>query len=166
MSRWKKNVLLGSICAAVLLLGLFIFVERLTSGEWQEKKEAVLAAYSQTMMVKADRVDTFVGTETWRIVFGEDKLQKKMIVWIGEESGIHAEYESSGVTVDSVSDKVTSTVPASRILRVTPGKLADQLVWEVYYEREQESGRKEGFYGYYRFADGELLDTYKLGVKG
>jgi uncharacterized protein YpmB len=165
MSRWKKNVLLGSICLAVLFLGLFIFGERLTSGEWQEKKEAVLAAYSQTMMVKADRVDTFIGTETWRIVFGEDKLQKKMIVWIGEESGIHTEYESDGISMDNVSAKVTATDPAARILRVTPGKLEEQLVWEVYYERDQENGPTEGFYGYYRFADGELLDTYRLGAK-
>ncbi|RAU95543.1 DUF5590 domain-containing protein [Paenibacillus sp. YN15] len=166
MSRWKKNVLLGTVCVIVLLLGLVVYVERLTSGEWQEKKEAVLAAYSQTMLVKADRVDTFVGSETWRIVFGEDKLQKKMIVWIGEESGIHAEYESAGVSMDSVTEKVASADPATRIIRVTPGKLAEELVWEVYYEREQEDGREAGFYDYYRFADGQLLDTYKLGARG
>lgn len=165
MSRWKKNLLLGSICAAMLILGMFIFVERLTSGEWQEKKEAAVTAYSQTMLVKADRVETFVGTETWRIVFGEDKLQKKMIVWIGEESGIHSEYEASGVSAESVSGKVKGIDPAAQIIRVTPGKLAEDFVWEVYYERTLEDGRINGFYDYYRFADGMLLDTYKLGTK-
>lgn len=165
MSRWKRITILAVAGVFLVLLALFLLADRLTSAEWKEKKAAVLTAYEQTMLVKTDRVETFVGEETWRVVFGEDKLQKKMIVWIGEQSGIHSEYEAAGVSRDAVTGKVTETDPEARIIRVTPGKLAADYVWEVYYERSLDNGKTAGFYDYYRFADGTLLDTYRLGAK-
>jgi uncharacterized protein YpmB len=164
--RNKKKLIGGAVLAVfALLLGLYIFADSIIAKEWDDKREAVRRAYKESMLVKADRVEPFVGAEPYIIVFGQDKLGKKMIVWVSETS-IHSEYEADGITADGVTEKVKASAPDTKIMRITPGTLEEDYVWEVYYQRKQEDGKTGSFYEYYRFSDGTYLDTYRLGFNG
>lgn len=160
--RNKKMVIAGVLLfLAAFLTGLFLYFDRIIAGEWDSKRKAVETAYAETMLVKAERVEPFVGAEPYMIVYGEDKIGKKMIVWVSEND-LHAAYETEGVTLEAASGKVTAANPLNMVLRTTPGKLEQDYVWEVYYQREQD-GRTLYFYDYYRFSDGTLIDTFRLG---
>lgn len=164
--RSKKKIIGGALLAVfALLLGLYIFADSIIAKEWDDKKEAVLKAYQESMLVKAERVEPFVGAEPYIIVYGEDKLGKKMIVWVSDTE-THSEYESAGVSSDSVRDKLMAQDPSTDIIRITPGKLENDYVWEAYYERKQADGKTGHFYDYYRFSDGGHIDTYRLGFTG
>lgn len=160
--RSRTKVMAGSLLgAAAILFGLYLFMDTIIAPEWDGKRRAVETAYAETMLAKAERVEPFVGSEPYTIVYGEDKIGHKMIVWVSE-SERHAAYETEGITREAAEAKVIGANPANRILRSTPGKLDEDYVWEVYYERNQD-GVTRYFYDYYRFADGALLDTLRLG---
>ncbi|MNI90116.1 hypothetical protein D3C73_1476060 [compost metagenome] len=114
------------------------------------------------MLAKAEHVEPYVGSQPYMIVYGEDKIGKKMIVWVSEKD-LHEAYETDGAAKAAVVAKVTGADPGNRVIRATPGKLDEDYVWEVYYKREQD-GKTRYFYDYYRFADGGLIDTYRLGT--
>lgn len=157
----KKMMLLAAFLAVIAcMFGTFLFLNTITSGNWQEERDAVKAAFADTMLAKADKVEPFVGHEPYMIVFGEDKIGHKMIVWVSQDER-HAAYESEGISKEAVTAKVTAADSANKVIRATPGKLDAEYVWEVYYERAQEDGVHR-FYDYYRFSDGALLDTLRL----
>ncbi|WP_438445649.1 cell wall elongation regulator TseB-like domain-containing protein [Gorillibacterium sp. sgz5001074] len=160
--RRKKSLLLAAFLAVLTVMaGTYIFMDRIIAGEWDSKKEAVKAAYAETMLVKADRVEPYVGTEPYMIVYGEDKIGNKMIVWVSQHER-YAAYESEGITKQAAVDKVLGAAPEAKVLRATPGKLDQDYVWEIYYQREMD-GKTRYFYDYYRFGDGVLIDTLRLG---
>lgn len=159
----KKSHVWGMAIALILLgIGTFRFIDSVAAGNWDEKQKAVETAYRQTMMAKADKVEPFVGDQPYNIVFGEDKIGKKMIAWISE-TDIHGEYASDGVTEQSVRDKLIKSKPGADIIRITPGKYGNEYCWEVYYTLSK-SGKVGHYYQYYRFSDGEPLDTYNLNL--
>lgn len=162
MSTRKKVIAGVLLLAAALLFGLFLFFDTIIGGQWGEKQDAVERAYKETLLAKAERVEPFVGSQPYTIIYGEDKLGSKMIVWVSE-SELHAAYQNEGISKEAVIEKVTATHPDNKIIRVTPGKLEDTYVWEVYYQREQE-GKTYSYYDYFRFTDGLLMDTFNLGV--
>lgn len=159
--RKKRMVLAAVLAVFTVMIGTFIFFDRVIAGEWNDKRSAVQTAYAETMLAKADRVEPYVGSEPYMIVFGEDKIGNKMIVWVSEKDR-YAAYESEGISKQEAADKVTAADPANKVLRATPGKLDQDYVWEVYYQREQD-GQLRYFYSYYRFSDGALIDTLRLG---
>lgn len=161
--RSKKKVIAGALLAVVIILsGLYIFTDSIISGEWKDKEQAVLRAYKETPLVEALRAESFVGEEPYIIVFGLDKLGKPMIAWVSE-SAVQSKYETEGVSREAVEELVRAGNPEAQIIRITPGVFEEELVWEVYSSREQADGKSGHYYDYYRFADGELLDTYRLG---
>jgi uncharacterized protein YpmB len=160
--RNKKMVIVGVLLfIAAFLTGLFLYFDRIIGGEWDSKRKAVETAYAQTMLAKAERVEPYVGSEPYMIVYGEDKIGKKMIVWVSAND-LHAAYETEGIMLEAAAAKVTAANPANVVLRTTPGKLEQEYVWEVYYQREQD-GQTRYFYDYYRYGDGALIDTFRLG---
>lgn len=159
--RVNRTYVWGAVAALIVLAFLtFRAVDAVISKEWDDKQKAVQTAYRQTMMAKADRVEPFVGERPYQIVYGEDELGQRMIAWIGE-GDVHAAYASEGVSADDIRAKLKQLDPTVEIFRITPGKLADDYVWEAYYKR-MENDAEERYYGYYRFSDGEHIDTYHL----
>lgn len=166
MGKRKKMLVWSALAVLLVAVGLFIFFDSIIAKEWDDKRQAVLRAYQDTMMVKADRVEPFVGDKPYVVVFGEDKLGKKMIVWVGPEQEIEARYQEEGLTEEAVRLAAANTAPGTRIERATPGILDGELVWEVYGQRQRDDGGSTYFYEYYRFSDGAHLDTYRLGTVG
>ncbi|QGQ96832.1 hypothetical protein EHS13_19075 [Paenibacillus psychroresistens] len=161
----KKIIVMGVIVVfALLLFGLAQFFQTIQAGAWSEESEAVDTAYKKTIMAKATKVDTFINDQTFKIVYGEDAVGQKLIVWISDEE-IHTEYVSEGLKDKDLLAQFAQKEPTAKLMRVMPGKFKDKFVWELYYKKPGESGRQTYYYDYIDFKDGFLLDTYNLGDK-
>jgi uncharacterized protein YpmB len=161
----KKIILMGSIVViGLLLFGLSQFFQTIQAGAWSEESQAVDTAYKKTIMAKATKVETFINAQTYKIVYGEDAIGQKLIVWISD-SEIHTEYVSDGLKDKDLRTKFAQKEPTAQLLRILPGKFKDKFVWELYYKKPGVSGRQTYYYDYITFKDGVLLDTYNLGDK-
>jgi uncharacterized protein YpmB len=163
--RTKRIILVGFIALFLLLLfGLSQFFQSIQAGAWSEESQAVDTAYKKTIMTKASKVETFVSTETYKIVYGEDAIGQELIVWISD-SEVHTEYLSDGLKDKDLKTQFALKEPTAKLLRILPGKFKDLYVWELYYKKPGASGRQSYYYDYIQFKDGVLLDTYYLGEK-
>jgi uncharacterized protein YpmB len=161
----KKIVLIGSIAVfSLLLFGLSQFFQTVQAGAWSEERQAVETAYQKTIMTKASKVDTFVGTKEYKIVYGEDAIGQQLIVWLGT-SDIHTEYTADGLQAKDLQMQFAKKEPTAQLLRILPGKMNDKYVWELFYKKQNAAGKINYYYDYLTFKEGTLLDTYDLGVK-
>ncbi len=140
------------------------FFQSIQAGNWAEETQAVDTAYKQTIMAKATKVETFINDQTYKIVYGEDVVGQKLIVWISGEE-IHTEYVADGLDDKELRKQFAQKQPTAKLMRVLPGKFKDRFVWELYYKKPGKSGRTTYYYDYINFKDGLLLDTYNLGDK-
>ncbi len=163
--RSKQFIIIGFLVIFLLvLIGVIQFFQSIQAGAWSEESQAVETAYTKTIMTKANKVDTFVGTEAFKIVYGEDAIGQKLIVWISDQE-IHTEYAADGLQDKLLRTQFASKEPKAKLLRILPGKFKDMYVWELYYKKPNDSGKQIYYYDYIQFKDGLLLDTYNLGEK-
>jgi uncharacterized protein YpmB len=158
--RWLWGFVLG---VALLLFGAYQFYTAIHAAEWSREDAAVWAAYRNTVLAKASRVESFVGDKPYYIVQGEDKLGQSVIVWVGEDE-IHAEYERDGVSGDELLAAWREADPDKQLIRIRPGKIDDVYVWEIFYAKI-DNGKKRYYYDYFRFSDGAPVDTYRLTLR-
>jgi uncharacterized protein YpmB len=129
---------------------------------WDEKAAAVEKAYEKTILAKATKVESFYGDGPLQIVFGEDKLGHKVIVWVSDKDA-HAEMADEAFTEQQVRETMHKKDPSLELLRVMPGIVEGKYVWEVFYKKTLDSGTRY-FYDYYTFQDGTYIDTYRLSL--
>lgn len=157
-----KKIIVGAIAALVLITVALVFFYRTIQGEeWAERAAAKTTVLETTYMRTVDRVESFVGEKPYRIVFGQDADGRKGIAWVNGDTA-HMEYESSGVTEQAVRERVMVQNPANEVLRIVPGVLNNTYLWEALYKRKEEGGGIRYYYGYYRFDNGEELDTWRM----
>jgi uncharacterized protein YpmB len=108
-------------------------------------------------------VDSFYGDEPFQIVYGEDKIGQKVVVWVSGHE-VHTEMAAEGFTEDQVRETMFKKDPGFEILRIMPGKKAGDYVWEVFYKKKDDSGTRY-FYDYYTFSSGTYIDTYRLSLQ-
>lgn len=155
----KTMAILFVILISVLFLIIW-FYNSIESNHWREETRAKEAVLRETDLVKIDRVETFHGEKAMSIVFGENQEGNSMIVWVTKDE-VHPEYTADGVTGQAMKEKVLQEKPNSEILRIVPGTYNGQYAWEVFYKVREKDGKRH-YYDYYRFQDGEWLDTYRL----
>lgn len=144
----------------LVLLLIHFFYQSIQSSQSKELTDAVRQAKAQSALVTSDLVETYIGEKVYWVVSGQDKDGKNMIVWVSKDE-VHAEFAGDGISRTALKQKILQFDPQARIIRITPGRLKEDYVWEVYYQKQGESGKRH-FYGYYNFADGALIDTYRL----
>lgn len=154
----------------IIMLGLFtlFFVIHLIyvflmQEQWDDQESALNTAIKQTDMVNASHAESFSLEQSFMIVYGEDDQERGMIVWIGEDQ-IHSEFTSDGVTKEQIKSKVLDKDSEIEVLRITPGKYKKDWVWEVFYQKQLQNGKRT-YYDYYRFSDGEWLETYTMSLQ-
>jgi uncharacterized protein YpmB len=161
----RTKVIFGAIVIfALLLFGLSQFLEGAQAGEWSDNNQAALTAYQKTIMVKATKVESFIGDQSFKIVYGDDALGQKLIAWISD-SEIHSEYVSDGISDKTLRTQFAQKEPTASLMRILPGKLKNDYVWELFYKKPNEHGKQNYYYDYLNFKDGSLIDTYDLGVQ-
>lgn len=160
--RKRKKIVWGAMLLLLAVMAGFVaFVEIVSAPVREENRAAVLEAYNSTVLMKAIKAERFVGDQPYTVIWGEDKLGRPLLVWVGEDR-IHAEYADHGISRDELKAKVAALYPDITILRMTPGILGEEYIWEVYSKRTGPDGKRHYYYDYFRFSDGEHLETYWL----
>jgi uncharacterized protein YpmB len=162
--RSKKHwIIAGSAVILLLLIVLYQFFSSVHEDQWLVEKDSIETVTSSTYMRQVNRSFAFHGDIPYTIVYGTDPDGRAMIAWVSAE-GVHAEYESDGITEEEARKKVLAQTPDAEILRASPGVYEGVYVWEVFYKRQVEQGIQH-YYDYYRFQDGHYIETYKLAVQ-
>lgn len=159
MKKIVASVIGGLILLGIVLTRFYIAVQ---NDEWTIQAKAAETVTQNTYISQVSRVESFHGELPYTIVFGQDADGKEAVAWVGEEE-LHMEYlgEGGGVTEEVIRNKVKMKSSDIVIERVLPGKLDGEYVWEVFYQRKDEGGKRY-YYDYYRFHDGSEIDTWKL----
>jgi uncharacterized protein YpmB len=162
----KIKITAAVILTAALLLFLgILFFNSVQEKEWQVQREAVQTAYQKTTLTKASKVEKFVGEQAYTIIHGEDKIGKKLIVWVGENQ-IYSQMAADGVTSEQIKAFTLARQPTANIRRMIPGVWNGNLVWEVFYKTAaEETNPDRYYYDYYSFKDGTWMDTYRLSIQ-
>ncbi|HEY0827631.1 MAG TPA: hypothetical protein VGE40_06020, partial [Bacilli bacterium] len=66
-----------------------------------------------------------------------------------------------GISKQQVEVKVLRQEPKADLIRIVPGTLNNDYVWEAFYKKLEKDGTRY-YYTYYKFTDGQHIDTYKL----
>ncbi|WP_281887018.1 DUF5590 domain-containing protein [Paenibacillus sp. YYML68] len=161
---WKWGLSFAAMLVASLLLINWLF-HVISSAEWNTQRAAVQTAYEKTVLVKTHKVERFVGDQAYTVITGEDKVGRRLYVWVGDE-GLRTELAANGLDIEAVKAKVLEKQPRARVLRVTPGIQGDRLIWEVFYKLIPEGQSDEQhFYDYYTFYEGSWIDTWRLTIQ-
>jgi uncharacterized protein YpmB len=151
---------LGLVMLILLLVRFYYGVQH---EHWQEEADAARTATAKADLTKVDSVQTFNGESDYRVVTGTDASGEKVIVWItGDEA--HVEKASAGIAPEQAKAELLKRSPGATLLRAVPGKLRDDYVWELFYKKAEPEGERY-YYDYVKFADGSLIDTWRLSLQ-
>jgi uncharacterized protein YpmB len=160
---WKRVTMIGVFILATLIFVLSRFYMNVQDEHWSDGASAVEIAYQKSILAKATKVEAFYGDKPLKIVYGEDKIGQKVIVWVSDQD-VHTEMASEGFTEEQVRDKMLKKDPDFELLRVMPGLIEGKYVWEVFYKKKLDTGTRY-YYDYYTFQDGTYIDTYRLSLQ-
>jgi uncharacterized protein YpmB len=160
---WKRLTVIGVFVLVALIFVFSRFYMNVQNEHWNEKTQAVETAYEKSILTKATNVESFYGDDPVQIVFGEDKIGQKVIVWVSDKN-VHTEMASEAFTEEQVRETMRKKDPSLELLRVMPGLIESKYVWEVFYKKKDNTGTRY-FYDYYTFQDGTYIDTYRLSLQ-
>ncbi|MFS1512389.1 DUF5590 domain-containing protein [Chengkuizengella sp. SCS-71B] len=146
----------------IIFLFLRWYYLTIQSPHRMELKEALKKAYAETNLIEVKDTDTFIGDEVYTIIYGINEEDEDIIIWLSENN-IHTELVTDGISKKKVKELIINNKPDIELLRVTPAKWTDEWAWEVFYKRNEEKGTRH-YYDFYRFEDGEWLETYTMSV--
>lgn len=159
----KKIAAAVAAALVLLLVGAGFYYRAIQKDHYAQLEEARRAALEQTDMAVIEDMWRFAGDDVCYVAYGTDAEDRALYVWIraGEAAAFPAD---SGIGGDEAAERTKQAAGDADILRVVPGMLDGEPVWEVFYEREEESGVRR-YYDYYRFRDGTLVDTLRLNAE-
>jgi len=163
MRDWKlRHWLLGAgLLVALLTVALFFYYSTVQRPLWDLKKQAVRTALKETPLERAERTELSHSEQAYVIVYGVDAESEAIIVWVSGEGDTHYAYTGNGTDEAQILEKWRSAHPDGELIRIVPSVLRDEYAWEIYYEKKEPRGVRK-YYDYYRFEDGEWLNTYTL----
>jgi uncharacterized protein YpmB len=161
----KRNIVIGIFILATLLFVFNRFYLSVQNKYWNDTTAAVELAYEKSIMTKATKVESFHGDESFHIIFGEDKIGQQLIAWVSEQEEVHTEMVDEAYKEAQLREDMKAKEPDAELLRVLPGKMGDQLVWEVFYKKQEAASGERYYYDYYQFNTGTYIDTWRLSLQ-
>jgi uncharacterized protein YpmB len=159
---WRRVTVIGIFILVTLIFFLSRFYMNVQHEHWADGASAVETAYQKSILAKATKVEAFYGDKPLKIIFGEDKIGQKVIVWVSDND-VHSEMAAEGFTEEQVRSLMLGKDPNFELLRVMPGMIEGKYVWEVFYKKKLDTGTRY-YYDYYNFKDGTYIDTYRLSL--
>jgi uncharacterized protein YpmB len=163
MRRRGRILGFGLFALAALIFMLWRFYYGVQHEHWQDRNQARAAA-AQAGLVRIDDVQSFNGEADYMIVTGSNAQGEKLIVWLGPD-GTHIEKASACIDAATARAELLQRSPDAEVLRIVPGKLHGDYVWELFYRRPEASGGVRYYYDYVKFTDGAYIDTYRLSLQ-
>jgi uncharacterized protein YpmB len=162
MRNWgMRHWIWSLIGAAVLAVTVFFFYYTTVQRPlWDQEKHAARTVLQHTPMEKVTHTELSHSEEAFTIVYGQDAQDQSLIAWSGNEK-INYIYAHEGETEAEIEYAWRESHPDAELIRIVPSLYRSEYAWEVYYEEAGETGKRK-YYDYYRFEDGELLNTYTM----
>lgn len=157
--RYIWFMAIGLVVLGVLLGRFYYGIQR---GHWQEEADAKRMAAEKAGLTGIDSVQTFNGEADYAIVTGTDSSGEKVTVWLSGNDA-HVEKTSAGIGSEQAKSQLLQRSPGATVLRVVPGKLRNDYVWELFYKKADGEGERY-YYDYVKFADGAWIDTWRLSL--
>lgn len=140
-------VLILSITASVL------YVNNIYSDE--RKKEADILQHAQQVvpLTEVNGIEKGIWDEVVYVIHGVNQEGKAVWVWVLPD-------RVTSIPVADTVDKATVKAmiqqahPDVRIVRLLPGYIDNQYVWQAFVQRKDEQGTRRYFYQFYSFYDG------------
>lgn len=161
MSRPKKFLWISITVFVVVIIGLAFFYASVQKDYFADRDKASQIAKEQLGLRTVTRVESSYGDEAYHIVFGTDNSDRPIVAWVSDTI-FFSEFAEGAIQEAEVRAKVLQLEPSAKFLRVIPNRVQNVNVWEAYYKKVDENGDPSYYYTYYRFSDGEYIDTYKL----
>ena len=155
-------LLIAAIATILVIFGVR-FYRTIQIPLWTSLAKAEAAAVEALQLTSVSSVERFVSDQPYTVItatYGEDE---EVVVWMWS-GGLHMERLKDGFSKEEIIGIALQENPEKELLRVMPGKIHGEYVWEVYYELETEQDRRK-YYDYYRFADGQKIEIYRLAVE-
>jgi uncharacterized protein YpmB len=154
-----------------LFLALFVVIMLVSVTLWfvysiddelaSRTADRLAYAKKHTSLKKVGTVYSFVSDKHYTVISGFNRDGEKMIVWLGRHYVLE-KYAIEGISAVTAKERVYAERPKAQVLRITPGVVEGEPVWEVYYTFADQQGAKRLAYNYYRFKDGSKLRTVIL----
>jgi len=167
-SSVRRRVLQAAAVIVVLLGGAWLFGSRfyhtVQAPHWDALSDARAAATERLNLQRVDSVERFVGDQAYTVVFGANAAGEDVAVWLWGDGELHIERQADGVSRDDVKAAALRERPEMQLLRISPGKLGETYVWEVFYSLREPGGSRK-YYDYYSFRDGTKIESYRLALE-
>lgn len=156
------------VFAALALLLLLVVAAGLYYRAIQHDHHAMMAqareiARQEAGLVEIAGIERFSGERAWYVVSGHDAEGNPLFVWV-TDGEVKVESAANGITREEAERLTRQRKEDIGILRIVPGMLEGEPVWEVYYEMD-ENGKTRRYYDYYRFSDGTPVNTLRLNAE-
>jgi uncharacterized protein YpmB len=158
-NKWIWVGLFVVVTSIILISRFYITVQQ---KHWQEQAATAAEARTRAHVTNVTDVEPFYGDIPMSIIFGDNEQGQKVIVWMSEND-VHTELADTGLNKEQALALFQQRQPGAKPLRIMPGKIQDQYVWEVFYKKTGSKGTQY-FYDYYRFKDGVPVDMYNLNI--
>jgi uncharacterized protein YpmB len=161
--RWAKVLVIAAVGMTILIVLGHRFYVTAQTPYWAALANAEAQAAERLNLKEIHAVERFVGDRPYSIVSGTNAADEDVIVWMwGDE--LHSKRQDAGLSREEMKALALKENPAKELLRITPGKLNDEYVWEVFYTLRSDKGTRK-YYDFYRFTDGVKIETYRLAIE-
>lgn len=163
MSKPKKILWISILIFVILIIGLSFFYASVQKDYFAARDKAAQMAKDELKLKTVTRVEPSYGDEAYQIVFGTNESDQPVVVWVSE-TNMQVEQAEGAFTQEKVRSKVLEQEPTAKFLRILPNRIQGVNVLEAFYKKKGDNGDPVYFYTYFRFSDGEYIDTYKLSL--
>jgi Uncharacterized protein conserved in bacteria len=161
LKRWLAVffVALAAVIAIVIM-----YYNTIQQPFWDSERPIRKQAKEAAGLTEVSSITKQVWDTTSWIVKGENDADEEIYVWlIGPEKNVQVVKATEGTDKAAVKQAVMAAKPDADIIRIQPGTLNGQLVWEVYYS--QGSNPEKYSYDFYDFRTGKYVTEYHLPAK-
>jgi uncharacterized protein YpmB len=147
------------IVSLIILLGYRLFMQ-VQTPYWNELSSAKTKASKLFQLTEIQEASKFVSDQTYYIIFGTNDQNQRVAAWLWQD-GQHLISMDQALSKAEIKE-IALKEQQKNILRIIPGKINDEYVWEVFYHLPDPDGFERHYYDFYRFTDGAKIDTYTL----
>lgn len=131
------------LISIIVLVVALIYSSLLYRDVEKSKKRGMPASenrvYQETELIEIDEIETFYGEKSFHVVYGIDKGKHNKIAFVPlneSEEDIVTVDEADIISKDAIQDQWKKSCAKCKMIKIIPGIVDDNVVWELTYRDE------------------------------
>ncbi len=83
-----------------------------------------------------DKAEPYNGEKPYTIVYGEDKIGQKMIVWVGDKE-VHSEFADKGASPEAIKQKLLAKAPGRKCFEYRRASCKTRMCGKFFLQNER-----------------------------